>query len=100
MHKLKICLKELRESYRWLLLVQPVPLLRPKLMDPLVKETDELIRIFLRSIQTAPKRKQQPGSSRFDVRRWRFGVRLPPQPSTPNRFGLDRSAPHCNTVSR
>jgi four helix bundle protein len=57
-HKLKISLKELRESYGWLLLAQRVPLLRPKLMDPLVKETDELIRIFLRSIQTAQKRKQ------------------------------------------
>src|SRR5208283_6094041 len=28
-HKLKICLKELRESYRWLLLVQSVALVRP-----------------------------------------------------------------------
>src|SRR5947199_8086298 len=32
-HKFKICLKELRESYRWLLLIQRVPLLRPKLVD-------------------------------------------------------------------
>ncbi len=29
-HKLKICLKELRESYRWLLLIQSVPMLRPR----------------------------------------------------------------------
>jgi len=57
-HKLKICLKELRESYRWLLLAQRVPLLGPKRMDPLVKETDELIRIFVRSIQTAQQRKR------------------------------------------
>ena len=58
MHKLKICLKELRETYRWLLLIQRVPLLRPRLVDPLVKETDELIRIFMRSIQTAGQRKR------------------------------------------
>ena len=57
-HKLKICLKELRESYRWLLLIQRVPLLRPRLVDPLVQETDELIRIFVRSIQTAEQRKR------------------------------------------
>ena len=57
-HKLKICLKELRETYRWLLLVQRVPLLRPRLVDPPVKETDELIRIFVRSIQTAEQRKR------------------------------------------
>ena len=38
-HKLKICLNELRESYRWLRLIQRVPLLRPRLVDPLVKET-------------------------------------------------------------
>jgi len=55
-HKLKLCLKELRESYRWLLLVQRVPLLAPGLVDALVKETDQLIRIFVRSIQTARKR--------------------------------------------
>ena len=58
MHKLKICLKELRESCRWLLLIQRVPLLRPRLVEALVKETDELIRIFVRSIQTAEHRKR------------------------------------------
>jgi four helix bundle protein len=57
-HKLKICLKELRESYRWLLLIQRVPLLRPRPVDPLVQETDELIRILVRSIQTAEQRKR------------------------------------------
>ena len=57
-HKLKICLKELRESYRWLLLVQRAPLMRPRLVDPLAKETDELIRIFVSSIQTAKQKKR------------------------------------------
>ncbi len=57
-HKLKICLKELRESHRWLLLIQRVPLLRPRRVDPLVKETDERVRIFVRSIQTAEQRKR------------------------------------------
>ena len=53
-----MCPNELRESYRWLLLIQRVPLLRPRLVDPLVQETDELIRIFVRSIQTAEQRKR------------------------------------------
>jgi four helix bundle protein len=51
-HKLKICLKELRESYRWLLLIQRVPLLQARLMDSPVEETAEPIRILVRSIQT------------------------------------------------
>ncbi len=52
-HKMKVCLKELRDSFRWLRLIQRVPLLRPKLVEPLVGETDELIRIFVQSIKTA-----------------------------------------------
>ena len=57
-HKLKVCLKELRESYRWLRLVQTVPLLPPERVTPLVQETDELIRIFVTSISTALRRKK------------------------------------------
>ncbi len=57
-HKLKVCLQELRESYRWRLLIQRVPRMRPRLVDPLVKETDERVRIFVRSIQTAQQKKR------------------------------------------
>jgi len=60
-HKLKIGLKELRESYRWLRLIQRVPLLKPALVEPLAGETDELIRIFRSSIRTAEKRKGAEG---------------------------------------
>lgn len=53
-HKMKICLKELRESYRWLLLIRRVPLIDSKTeIEPLIDETDELIRIFFKGIQTA-----------------------------------------------
>ena len=56
-HKLKICLKELRESLRWLRLIQRVPLLQQDdSVRLLIQETDELIRIFMKSIQTATKR--------------------------------------------
>ncbi len=55
-HKLRICLKELRESHRWLRLIQRVPLLEASTkVDLLLKETDALVRIFVKSIQTAEK---------------------------------------------
>src|SRR5438105_3948318 len=52
-HKLKVCLKELRESKRWLRLVERVPLLAPEEVQPALAETVELIRIFVASIRTA-----------------------------------------------
>ena len=55
-HKMKICLKELRESYRWLLLVRRVPLITAEAdVTRLINETDELVRIFVKSIQTAQR---------------------------------------------
>ncbi len=57
-HKLKICLKELRETRVWLLMIQ-----RKKLIDstqrlkPLVDECEELIAIFVASINTAMRNK-------------------------------------------
>ncbi|MBI4662631.1 MAG: four helix bundle protein [Verrucomicrobia bacterium] len=57
-HKLRICLKELRESFRWLRLVQRVPLIKSvSELEPLLAETEELIRIFVASIRTSEKRK-------------------------------------------
>ena len=40
-----MCHKELRESRRWLRLIQRVPLLKPAPVQSLVGETEELIRI-------------------------------------------------------
>jgi four helix bundle protein len=55
-HKMKISLKELRESYRCLLLIRRVPLTEAEAdVSDLINETDELIRIFVKSIQTARK---------------------------------------------
>ena len=55
-HKLKICLKELRESYRWLLLIRRVPLSEAEAeVTRLINETDELIRIFVKSLKTAQR---------------------------------------------
>ena len=55
-HKLKICLKELRESFRAMRLIQRVPIAKPTLIDPLLAETDELIKTFFTSIRTAAQR--------------------------------------------
>jgi len=67
-HKMKVCLKELRESLRWLKLLQRVPLVKPPgKIDPLLGETDELIRIFVKSIQTSQGRNLV--RSKFKVQR-------------------------------
>ncbi|HTQ51840.1 MAG TPA: four helix bundle protein [Candidatus Acidoferrales bacterium] len=53
-HKLKICLKELRETRRWARLIKRNGWGKDDLMLPLIlSESDELIRIFFSSIQTA-----------------------------------------------
>lgn len=53
-HKLHICLKELREARRWLLLIDRVPLLK-NLVEcrKLTLETEERIRIFFASLRTS-----------------------------------------------
>jgi four helix bundle protein len=56
-HKLSLCLKELRETRRWLRLAQRVPLVKePASVEPLLAETEELIKIFYSSIATARKK--------------------------------------------
>jgi four helix bundle protein len=56
-HKLKISPKELRGTQRWLKLIKRVPLVdKPELLDEILDETDQLIRIFVASINTARKK--------------------------------------------
>lgn len=55
-HKMKICHKELRESRRWLRLIQRVPMLKPGQVQPLADETEELVRFFAASLRTAQQR--------------------------------------------
>ena len=50
----RISLKELRETQRWLKLIQRVPLIKkPELLNDILQETEELIKIFVTSIKTA-----------------------------------------------
>jgi len=58
-HKLRISLKELRETQRWLKLIQRVPLMKnTERLDDILEETEEIIRIFVTSIKTAKKRQK------------------------------------------
>jgi len=56
-HKMSICLKELRESFRWLRLVERAEWVEDSFdLERLIKECDELLRIFAASIKTARRR--------------------------------------------
>jgi len=56
-YKLRISLKELRETQQWLKLIQRVPLIKkPELLDDILQEPEELIKIFVTSIKTAEKK--------------------------------------------
>ena len=57
-HKLKIALKELRESLIWLRIISRANLIKSATMlTPLMRENDELIAILFASVKTAGKRK-------------------------------------------
>jgi len=58
-HKMRICLKELRETYRWLKVIRKLKLISyvDKANNVLI-ETEELIKIFVTSIKTAGHRKK------------------------------------------
>ena len=57
-HKLKIALKELRETEIWLKIIAKAKMVSaPRPFAPLLSETDELSAILFTSIQTAKQRK-------------------------------------------
>lgn len=59
-HKLSMGLKELRETKRWLMLIQKMQLIKkPKLLNGILIETEELIKIFVTSIKTAARKKKR-----------------------------------------
>jgi len=58
-HKMKICLKELRETRIWLLIIVKAKLIKPaSKLEPLIDENNELISIFVKSIKTAKQKKR------------------------------------------
>jgi four helix bundle protein len=65
-HKLRISLKELRETQRWLKLIQRIPLIdNEEHLNSLLAETEELIRIFVTSIKTSESRRALRSSTRI-----------------------------------
>ncbi len=55
-HKMKLALKELRETLVWLEIIHRRPLIRPvEKLDQILLECNELISIFVSSIATAQK---------------------------------------------
>jgi len=88
-HKLKICLKELRETRRCLRLIKRVPLIaKPDKLDDFLAETEELIRIFDASIRTvrsnsamsSVREDAAPDPWTLDVERWKLNVQPPAGP--------------------
>ena len=54
-HKIKISLKELRESKVWLKIIDRAKIIKSSSLEPLIKETDELIAILFKSVDTAKR---------------------------------------------
>ena len=62
-HKVKLSLKELRETRIWLRLIQRRLLVKPAAkLALLLKECDELIAIFAASVRTAEKKNTRPSN--------------------------------------
>jgi len=59
-HKMKVCLKELRETRVWLRMIVRAKLIKSvSKLDSLIQENNELISIFVTSIRTAKEGKKK-----------------------------------------
>ena len=59
-HKIKVSLKELRETKVWLRMIIRADLIKPaSRVEPLLQENDELIGIFVTSIKTARENRRK-----------------------------------------
>ena len=68
-HKLKLCLKELRETQVWLRIIEKKGLAEEIQLQALIKECNELISIFVKSVQTAEKNQQKRANSKSKIKR-------------------------------
>ena len=57
-HKMKICLKELRETQIWLRIIERKPMCEANRLAGIIKECDELIAIFVSSVKTAEEKEK------------------------------------------
>ena len=59
-HKMKVSLKELRETRIWLLMIVKANLIKPaSKLEPLINENNELISIFVTSVKTAKEKNKE-----------------------------------------
>jgi four helix bundle protein len=59
-HKMKVSLKELRETKIWLLITGKTNLIKPaSKLEPLIDESNQLISIFVASVKTAKQNKSK-----------------------------------------
>ena len=59
-HKMKVSLKELRETRVWLLMIVRASLIKPAAkLEPLIDENNQLISIFVKSIDTARRKSKK-----------------------------------------
>lgn len=59
-HKMKVCLKELRETRIWLLMIVKTNLIKPtSKLESLIHENNELISIFVTSVKTAKQKENK-----------------------------------------
>jgi len=62
-HKMQVCLKELRETRVWLLMTAKADLVKSaSQLDPLIDENNQLISIFVTSIKTAREKQTRQGA--------------------------------------
>jgi four helix bundle protein len=54
-HKLRVCLKELKETRRWLRLIRRAQFLPEQQIAPVLSEAEQLAKIFFTSIRTAER---------------------------------------------
>ena len=52
-HKMKVALKELRETRVWLLMIKKAKLIEPSKLESLLDESNQLLSIFVTSLKTA-----------------------------------------------
>src|SRR5438874_5958489 len=57
-HKVRIVLKELNETSIWLRVIERSRIIKPELLTDIIRENNELCRIFTASLATARKGKQ------------------------------------------
>ncbi len=59
-HKMKICLKELRETQICLKIIQRKPMVEPKEVDNILQECNQLVAIFTSSVKKATTQTAKP----------------------------------------